>query len=1012
MRLHTLRMTAFGPFAGTEEVDFDALHDAGLFLLSGPTGAGKTSILDAVVFALYGVVPGARQGAGRLRSDHASPAVTTEVRLELTCRGRRFRVTRRPAWDRPKKRGTGTVREQAGVLVEEVVCDEPVVRATRLDEAGHLLGEVLGMTAEQFCQVVLLPQGEFARFLRADAETRRAILQTLFATERFAAVEAWLAERRRESARSLADREEDLRVLLARAAQEAGAPAPEAADDPAGWLRALVLDARGRADAAGAALPAAEQAVEGARARLDAARGEAALQDAARALHGRAQRAAASRARHGQLADELARARRALPVRPLLDALARAERDLDRAAAELAARAGAAGLEGQDAPPGAGGPSLRSAAQDRLAEASRLGGLAEEEAHLPQLVASEQAERAVAADALAEHQRLVVLRDALPGLRAHARAALEAAVAAASEARRLSPLVQEAEARVAAGRERDALEAALAEARAGLLLLTDSAQDERERWLDARSARLDAMAAELAQGLVDGDACPVCGASEHPAPARAQGDAAADEDRARQAFELAEARRAQAAETVSVVTARHAAVAALAGSAGLAELQSAWRQLVAELELATEAAAGQPAAHERLLQLDEQDRTLGERLSATTARAAQAAASAQARADQLAAARERLDAARGDDPSVARRAERLRRVAALLVATAEAAEAHERQRAACSATREQAVAAVAEAAFDDLGAARAACRTSAATAELEAELRGLEQEAAALADRLAEQPYADGGLERLLAAAPPDLPGAELELAAASRALAQAGEDAALARRRSAALEQLFVTTDEALRGLAPERERHAVLASLSALAEGSGGDNTLRMRLSAYVLAARLEQVALAAGERLLRMTSGRYSLAHTAAATSGRGRAGLGLTVLDAWTGVERDPATLSGGEAFSASLALALGLADVVAAEAGGAVLETLFIDEGFGSLDDETLDEVLDVLDGLREGGRVVGLVSHVSELRARVPAQVRVAKGRDGSRVSLTGCAPSTSAGRATTSSVQGASSAA
>ena len=180
--------------------------------------------------------------------------------------------------------------------------------------------------------------------------------------------------------------------------------------------------------------------------------------------------------------------------------------------------------------------------------------------------------------------------------------------------------------------------------------------------------------------------------------------------------------------------------------------------------------------------------------------------------------------------------------------------------------------------------------------------------------------------------------------------------------------------------------ERHATADSLSRLAEGKSADNRLRMSLSGYVLAARLEQVAIAASDRLLRMSSGRYQLVHTAEGATGRSRGGLLLRVLDAWTGVERDPASLSGGESFSASLALALGLADVVTAEAGGTLLETLFVDEGFGSLDEDALDEVMGVLDGLRDGGRTVGLVSHVADLRQRVPVQLQVVKGRHGSRV--------------------------
>ena len=159
-------------------------------------------------------------------------------------------------------------------------------------------------------------------------------------------------------------------------------------------------------------------------------------------------------------------------------------------------------------------------------------------------------------------------------------------------------------------------------------------------------------------------------------------------------------------------------------------------------------------------------------------------------------------------------------------------------------------------------------------------------------------------------------------------------------------------------------------------------------MALSAYVLAARLEEVADAASHRLRAMSQGRYTLMHSDS-RAGNGRSGLRLVVRDAWTGQDRDTATLSGGETFLASLALALGLAEVVTASAGGAPLEALFIDEGFGTLDEDTLDEVLDVLDGLREGGRLVGIVSHVPHLRDRIPSQLRVRKGSAGSSLAQT-----------------------
>jgi exonuclease SbcC len=172
----------------------------------------------------------------------------------------------------------------------------------------------------------------------------------------------------------------------------------------------------------------------------------------------------------------------------------------------------------------------------------------------------------------------------------------------------------------------------------------------------------------------------------------------------------------------------------------------------------------------------------------------------------------------------------------------------------------------------------------------------------------------------------------------------------------------------------------------MSAFVEGKHPDNTLQMRLSAYVLSARLRDVVAAANERLGAMTDQRYTLEHAAVRGVGESRGGLSLSIRDQWTGESRDPATLSGGETFVTSLALALGLADVVTREAGGVAIETLFIDEGFGSLDPETLDDVMDTLDSLRDGGRAVGVVSHVPEMRSRIPTQLHVSKGRGGSRV--------------------------
>src|SRR6266567_3380166 len=252
MRPHRLRVTAFGAFAGTEEVRFSELD--GLFLLHGETGAGKTTLLDAIAFALYGRVPGVRGGAKRLRSDHAAPEVRTEVELEVTVGGRRLRITRRPEQERPKRSGTGLTKEPASVMLDEA---EPpggwVNKSTRIGEADAEIEHLMGMSAEQFFQVVLLPQGQFAQFLHADAKARAALLQKLFGTDRFRAVEDWLADRRRSTAAEVDAGHEEVRQLMARVGQVAGVPVPDAAaraGDAAATARTAVEQARAMVGAA------------------------------------------------------------------------------------------------------------------------------------------------------------------------------------------------------------------------------------------------------------------------------------------------------------------------------------------------------------------------------------------------------------------------------------------------------------------------------------------------------------------------------------------------------------------------------------------------------------------------------------------------------------------------------------------------------------------------------------------------------------------------------------------
>ncbi|WP_280634764.1 SbcC/MukB-like Walker B domain-containing protein, partial [Streptomyces oryzae] len=346
---------------------------------------------------------------------------------------------------------------------------------------------------------------------------------------------------------------------------------------------------------------------------------------------------------------------------------------------------------------------------------------------------------------------------------------------------------------------------------------------------------------------------------------------------------------------------------------------------------------------------------------------------------ELAALTERLAKARGGAPSVAARFAELERRVGLLSQATEAARTAVGTAERLTDSAAQLADAARRAGFADPGDAEQAVLPEPEQRELRARLERWQAEAAAVREELADPALAAAAARP---AARPEAAQAAAEAAEARLRAADAEHHAA--RGRVQALDELGERAAAGARRLAPLRTAYDRIARLAGLAAGTSAENERRMRLESYVLAARLEQVAGAASARLARMSGGRYTLVYSDERTSGRGRSGLGLHVVDAWTGAERDTATLSGGETFFASLALALGLADVVTEEAGGTRLETLFIDEGFGSLDEQTLDEVLDVLDSLRERDRCVGIVSHVGDLRQRVPAQLEVVKSRSGS----------------------------
>src|SRR6266704_2458800 len=971
MRLHRLEMQAFGPFATAQRIDFDRLAAGGLFLLEGPTGAGKTTVLDAITFALYGGLAGEDAGADRLHSHFADPGVEPSVTLEFSVRAVRYLITRVPEHRRPKRRGQGYTTEAMRVHLRRREAGQWVTMSSNKAEAGEAIADVIGLSRTQFTQVMLLPQGEFARFLRCDDDARRAVLTKLFGTELYDKITLELDRRRAVALKQRQDARAEIAEAVSAAAEAAGLDAAARGELiclPAGErgirFKQIGDDLAGALASAGTEL---ERAVRQARAALaaeQAATARAALMTRLTQALASQGRHEATRAAHGQRAARLDAARRAEPVRPLLAALDDAEASAARARDRLRLLVGAAAAADFSCLLGESADStlVRRTAKE---SAARAGAGLREATSLEHLVAAESTvpgrETAVgeldraAARAAALAESLAAAREELPGRIVAAEARLAGAKNAAAGLEASTQRRAElARLRAAACRLAE-LEPLLADKAEGVRAAVEAHQrlvDDHQR---AMEERLAGIAAELAAALSDGAPCPVCGSARHPAPAaaRAARVTAKAVQAARERRDAAAAARSRAEQEHAELATQATEQAAIAAGRTLAGLAAAER-----------GTAQAPALEAELARLRGEQERLGDELRA----AAAAEATARQEADQARADLAALSAALGQA------AEGSRLLAGALDELAAAVDA-------AAGARGRAAREAQASGFDTLELARSAV------------LRPAEQ--SALSEQVASWTRELTALQAAAAAA--DLTGLDPDLAGEVHAAAERAASA-LARARDA--EQDARTGHETQRArdgrlsarLAEVRAAETAAAALDAATEpviylaglAKGMDGRRRVALTTYVLRHWFEQVVAAANVRLAVMSSGRYELRRSDEGESRRQRGGLTLSVVDRHTGEERSPKSLSGGETFYASLALALGLADVVKAEAGGVDTQTLFIDEGFGSLDADTLDQVLSVIDELRDRGRAVGIVSHVADLRDRVAERLEIRRLPDGS----------------------------
>lgn len=872
MKPLSLTMSAFGPYAGVTQLDFGKLGSEGVFLITGDTGAGKTTIFDAISFALYGEASGGaeRRAARSFRSDYAAAEAETYVEFFFEHRGREYRIKRAPEYERRKLRGEGTTKQAA---YAEFECAETGELITRIDAVNARVGELTGLSRSQFAQTVMIAQGDFLKILNAKSEDRKRLFQKLFDTEVFAGIQQRLKDMNGECAQAVERINALSEAELARLKDDMDfARAKE--------LRELRTDVR-RMDKLPGLL---EERLRARRERLDAAMAAAAQGGQRAAL----------------LSAQLAEARHTNRELDERDKLAR-ELEKMNASGEAAA-----------------------AQEEKLTHARCAARLAGAEALLKKWTA-ESAENAAQLSAAEQAlKKGEAAQEEWAARRASAEKELEGAEALKDGLRRMAeaiPLLMNAAAGAAA------LEA---QREAAKLCLEESRRRDAE-YTAVKERFYASQAGLLAAELKEGQPCPVCGATEHPAPA-----CPAYEPATKEQLERADGERRRAEARV------HAAAA-----------EAAKRQ--AELE----------AAKGRL-----------EALGFTGGESAQEL--------EGECARTRAEIQRREAAAKRARAESEAALAALSRAKA-ALENAEKRRADIEAALEAQQAEFA-AGLSALGFAGAeeyerAKMPARDMDVLDAQLRARRERLRSLTDRL------EALTEKLTGAERAELEALEATAAAAQRASRAAGEAAAAMKSAAAADEEAIARIRELSARRAEAQRRWAVVKEVYDTVSGQVS-RRVKISFETYVQQYYFKQVIAAANKRLTVLTDGMFVLRVKEEARNMRSQAGLDLDVLDRSTGLWRDVSTLSGGESFMASLALALGLADAVQSRSGGVRLDAMFIDEGFGTLDENSLRQAMELLTRLAGGRRLVGVISHMAELKERIDKKVVVTKTAAGSALRI------------------------
>ena len=962
MKIRKVTVAGFGPFKAEQVIDLTKYDAEGLFLIVGPTGAGKTSILDAITYALYGKTPrwtdtSVTKKNWSARSDYISQDEKTLVSLEFSDGTEIFKI------EREIRVTAGTGKEAEKVTYSRWGAEKWNPIASGKTDAPAAVQKQVGLDEKEFLQVILLAQGRFDKALKASSTERLELMRTLFKTERFEAYKNRLKVIADAASSELATAEAGIKteqnVLVGALAIEQDFDFDFNRDVPAAitQLKSELEQVDRDKKTADDALTAAAETLELAKAQTELTNALAALDTLKK------------------VEPEIA------TVRKLVDA------------ANRAAKVEALLAEWQKA------VANKSEADAELGEARESFAFLTKETELSarrdSLVAlkAKLEEKTELADELAGHQtKYQKLADELEALEAELAVSNEQIDGLKTERHGLLNLASELEPRSSIRDKAQILFDKSTELQLATKKLADLAIAEEEASENsAKAAQVffevlkgynDSAAARLAENLKPGDACLVCGSTTHPAKHASVDGESVDEkqlETARKASETAASNLAAASEQLKAGEGVVSVLKQIIGEQDHSSIEVALSKAVSEL---AKAKMAQERVAEIALQIDGDEAPLVKKRTTEITQAAETKSGLDASKKDVTRIERELKALLGDQPSVAAylvaTSDELRQTEALAMAIEAAASASKSLAQSFAVAQKKAT----EQKFENLDQVEAASLYTTAIEAFQARID--EHRNSVTAQKaILELPR----LQNL----PKDLP----TQAEAQDAVEAARDFASKVAELAGGLREKLTNAEVQLGSIKTQIAQLSELTTDSELKTrlhqtfDGRTPNSKNMPLEVYFMAAELESVLEAANLRLKTLSRGRFSLLHT---DRGVGRAntqaGLGIEVMDENTGKPFDPHRFSGGETFLASLALALGLAEVVTSRNGGIKIDTLFVDEGFGTLDGEPLEDAMSILESLKSGGRTVGLISHVESLKERIPTQLKVNKTPNGPSIIL------------------------